>query len=644
MELIYGAAYYDEYARVDRLERDLRLMREAGMNTIRIAESTWSVEEPRCGEFDFSHVIRVIEAAARYDIRVIIGTPTYAVPKWLSDLDPEILGNNAFGVRQNMDITNPTYRFYCERIIRELVSRTAGYKNVIGFQIDNETKHYGANNRRILAGFRAWLRKRFASIDAVNDAYMLQHWSLSVSSFEELPDPAASSNGGYACAFEEYRRELAADFLHWQSEIVSSYKRPDQFITLNFDYDWKPLGAPGEQNGCSAGLQPDLNDFEAAKALTLAGTDVYTPPCTQLTGRELAFAGDMMRPLKHAPYLVLESQTQAFAGWLPWPGQLRLMALTHLASGANGMMVWPWASLHGGMEVYWKGILSHDGEPGATYAEMKQIGETFHKLAPYLEEKAPSRIAVLVSPEALHALRRYPTDKNLTYNDILNDCHRALYELNLECDLIYDRELDWSTYDLLIVPALYTVCETTIARLRSFVEHGGSLLATFRSFFADENLTVHHDRQPHGLTDVFGLHYDRFTKNGRHLWMELLEPDTAEVIRSYDDPHWGNYAAFTCHSFEKGRAWYLGCDTGKEELKSVLIQVAQKANLFVPTLQWPIVVKQRGDLLFLLNYSDQEQPVQVPADGYEVLRDNPVHAGEARRLAPWDAMVIRLGC
>ena len=101
-ELLFGAAYYDEYAQTERLERDMALMREAGMNTIRIAESTWSVEEPRCGEFDFSHVTRTIEAAAKYGIRVIIGTPTYAIPKRLADLDPSIPGRNLYGPRQNM--------------------------------------------------------------------------------------------------------------------------------------------------------------------------------------------------------------------------------------------------------------------------------------------------------------------------------------------------------------------------------------------------------------------------------------------------------------------------------------------------------------------------------------------------------------
>lgn len=642
-DLIFGAAYYDEYAQTERLEKDMELMRKAGMNTIRIAESTWASEEPREGDFNFSHVTRVIETAARHGIRVIVGTPTYAIPKWLADKDPAILGENAFGTRQNMDITNPAYRFYAERIIRELVSRTAGYENVIGFQIDNETKHYGVNNERVREGFRDWLKDRFGTIEAVNRAFVLNHWSQSVVSFEDLPDPAGTSNGGYACSFEEYRRELAAQFLQWQSAIVSAYKRPDQFITHNFDYEWKELGAPGEQNGCSVGLQPDLNDFDCAKALTLAGTDVYTPPCNKMTGRELSYAGDLMRPLKRAPYLVCESQAQAFAGWLPWPGQLRLMALSHLASGACGMLYWPWASIHGGKEAYWKGVLSHDGKPGATYGEIREIGEMFRKLAPYLEARPRCRIALIVSPEALHALRQFPTDKNLSYNEIVNACHQALYELNLDCDILFDREADWSGYDLLIFPAYYCASDAVIARVRRFVADGGSVFAGFRSFFADENAKIRCDRQPHGLTDVFGMHYDRFTKNERHRWMELLEPETAEPLCCYDDPHWGRYAAFAYNRFGAGHAWYLGCDAENEGLKASLLQAAETAGIHAPELRFPVVCRRRGRLVFLLNFSDRAQAVSAPVGGTDLLTDRSCAEREDLTLPPWGAAVLRVG-
>ena len=41
-ELLYGAAYYDEYMPYDRLDKDVAMMKKAGINTVRIAESTWS--------------------------------------------------------------------------------------------------------------------------------------------------------------------------------------------------------------------------------------------------------------------------------------------------------------------------------------------------------------------------------------------------------------------------------------------------------------------------------------------------------------------------------------------------------------------------------------------------------------------------
>ncbi len=50
---------------------------------------------------------------------VLLGTPTYSIPPWLYRKHPEILvtylgGDKAsYGPRQNMDITHPTYLYYC---------------------------------------------------------------------------------------------------------------------------------------------------------------------------------------------------------------------------------------------------------------------------------------------------------------------------------------------------------------------------------------------------------------------------------------------------------------------------------------------------------------------------------------------------
>ena len=54
--LLYGAAYYDEYMPCDRLEQDIKMMTDAGINLVRMAESTWSTLEPQDGTFNFYHI------------------------------------------------------------------------------------------------------------------------------------------------------------------------------------------------------------------------------------------------------------------------------------------------------------------------------------------------------------------------------------------------------------------------------------------------------------------------------------------------------------------------------------------------------------------------------------------------------------
>ena len=646
-DIIFGAAYYEEYMPDDRLEYDMRLMKAAGINTVRIAESTWSVEEHSEGIFDFSHVIRVIEAAGRYGLNVIVGTPTYAIPSWLDRLDPSILGENKFGPRQNMNITNKTYRRYAERIIRKLVSATAEFPNVIGFQIDNETKHYGTHSPEVIEGFREWLRTRFSNdIESLNYAYGMYHWSNSVASFEDLPDPTGSVNASYIGAFEEYRRGLAAEFLEWQADIVREYKRDDQFITHNFDYQWRELSGEGQQMGYSGGMQPDLNCYEAARSLTVAGTDIYSPCADDFTGWEIAFGGDIIRPLKRAPYIVLESQAQAFTGWLPYPGQLRLMALSHIASGACGIMYWPWFSIHNSIESYWKGVLSHDGEPGVIYEEVSTIGAELKKHADILTDlHKKNRIAMIVSPEALHALDHLPTDNDLCYNDVLELFHRALYELNLECDVLYDREDDWSVYDMIVFPQLYCCDDRMIEKVRDFVSGGGTIVSSFRSFFADENLRIRHDRQPHGLTDVFGMHYSMWTKDKTSCWQELLELDSADMISGYENKYWRGYASVTRNDFGKGHAWYIGAVPTDAGLKGYIRSACADAGIDVPGPAWPLIVRKAftadgKKVTFLFNYSSDTRAVTSPVSGESIFTHRKIAKGDTITLGDWDLDII----
>ena len=555
-----------------------------------------------------------------------------------------------------MDITNPTYRHYAEGMIRALVSHTSCRTNVIGYQIDNETKHYGVCGNRITGMFREWMKKKYQSIEQVNEALGLNYWSGSVTSFEDLPDPSGTINGSYGCEFEKFRRSLAHDFLMWQSQIVKEYKRPDQFITQNFDFEWKFFGAPGQQDGYSFGVQPDICHYDASRAVTLMGTDIYCFDQDRLTGREIAFGGDLIRSVRQENYLVLESQAQAFKDWLPYPGQLRQMAWSHIASGACGVMYWNWYSLHNGLESYWKGLLSHDFEPNPTYLEAKAVGEELNRLGPVLTGlRKDNRIAVVVSTEAVNAMKWFPTDKDLAYNDVVHWIYDALYELNLECDVIFDKENDWSRYDLLIFPQLYCVSEDLISRVRAFVEKGGTVFSSFRSFFADENCKIWHDRQPHKLTDVFGMTYNQYTRpvnvtvDGEEasFWMELLVPEGAETKASYQHKYWGKYAALTRNSFGKGHAWYLGTMVPSDLLKKYLLMAAEDAGIRPETdLCRPFIcrnaVNKDGERIhFLFNYSSDVQEIVCGWNARDLLGGKDYTKGQCLTLPDWGCIILK---
>ena len=673
-ELLYGAAYYDEYMPYDRLDKDVEMMKKAGINTVRIAESTWSTCEPQPGVFDFSHVERVMDAMEEAGINVIIGTPTYAVPTWMVKAHPDVLaetvrGRGIYGARQIMDITHPVYLFYAERVIRELMKRTAHRKCVIGFQLDNETKYYGTAGKNVQEQFVKYIREKFHDdLDALNYEFGLDYWSNRINAWEDFPDVRGTINGSLGAEFEKFQRTLVDKFLGWQADIVNEYRREDQFVTHNLDFEWR---------GYSYGIQPYVNHLHASQCLTIAGTDIYHPTQDDLTGVEIAFGGDLIRSLKQDNYLVIETEAQGFPGWTPYKGQLRLQAYSHLASGANSVMYWHWHSIHNACETYWKGILSHDFQENATYREACIIGNEFARLGKHLVNlKKKNEVAVLVSNEALTALNWFRIQeqapgadaKSIYYNDVMRWMYDTLYHMNIECDFIWPESENLDQYKAIIVPAFYAAPDELLIRLNQYVENGGTLIASFKTAFANENVKVSHEVQPHILSNCFGVHYDQFTfpknvgltgevilkktdqKGNAHpaanVFMELLVSEGAEVLASYEHYNWKDYAAITRNHYGKGQAVYIGCMTDEETLKSVYKAVLPEAGVEIPEYHYPIIVRKGINNLgktvrYFLNYSavDLEMPYDYK-NGIELLENTAVENGTALQMPAWGVKIV----
>lgn len=685
-ELLYGAAYYDEYMPIERLDEDIKLMKKAGMNVVRIGESTWSTFEPHEGEFDFSHLDKVMDAMHKAGIHVILGTPTYAVPTWMVKSHPDVLaitdnGKGIYGPRQIMDITNPTYLFYAERAIRQMMAHCASHPSVIGVQIDNETKYYQTAGPNVQQKFAKYLRDKFGNmivdnpkiyenmpdgykgvseddiLDYINYEFGLDYWSNRINAWEDFPDVRGTINASFKGEFRKFQRMLVTDFLSWQSDICKEYLSKDQFVTHNTDYAWK---------GTSYGINEETDVCDNADALDIVGTDIYHFGQDKLTGMQIAFGGDVSRSLKKDNYYVLETQAQGFPGWTPFDGQLRLQAYSHLASGADMVEYWHWHSLHNAIETYWKGVLSHDFKENETYKAACVIGNEWKKLGKHLIHlKKNNKVAILVSQESNTALKSFPIDENnkLGYNDVLMSIYDQLYKLNIECDFIWPQQKDRiKDYKLLIIPAMYCMSQEIVSEIDTFVKNGGHAFMTYKSAFTDEHVKVWHDEAPHGLAKVFGISYSHFSWPGNvslksedldvsddnkvYDFMELLNLEGARALATYDHPSFGRFSAITRNNYGNGSATYLGCNVSEKILRKVLINTVINSDIDIDQeVSFPIIHRQGTNsmgktLHYYLNYSGEEQKITFKVAGVELVTDNAVNINEHLRIKPWDLLII----
>jgi beta-galactosidase len=674
--ILYGAAYYPEYMPHERLDRDVELMRKAGITVVRVGESTWSTWEPRDGQFEFAWMQRVLDRMQQAGIRVILGTPTYSIPTWLYKAHPEIaVTHNGtapplsspyspsypsssepgyYGPRQNYDFLNPHFRRYAERIIRQIVGHFKDHLAVIGYQVDNETFPTGVATPYTTAAFVARLKRKYETPETLNRIWGLVYWGQLVPAWEDLPPRNGILNPGYKLEWENFQHDIVTEYLAWQSKIVREYARPDQFITHDF----------------SGGVHTNLDQWAIARSLDVVSENPYFETQDRLNARSIWLSGDLGRSLKKSNYLVTETNAQTI-GWdsrtqyPPYPGQTRLVVYTHAAAGANMIAYWHWSSLHYGQETYWKGVLSHDLEPNRVYDEVSRVAAELKKIGPQLVNlKKENRVAILVSTDSANALSYMPVSDRVGYMTLLNQMYGALYDLNVEPDFVPAGDVSLSRYKVLLVPPLYSASDAVLESISSYVKAGGHVVMIFKSGFTNEHSTVRDVMAPGPLRAAAGFHYQEFTnlaqplplkpdpyhvgaENKGAVWQEFLIPDTAETVASLDHPEW-HFPAITRNRYGAGMLTYEATVVTDTLQREIVREALSRAGLTGADQQLPDPVKVRhgrnaaGKMLhYYLNFSGDGRSFSYPyAPGANLLTGSPVTGGQTLNVGPWDLAIV----
>ncbi len=414
-----------------------------------------------------------------------------------------------------------------------------------------------------------------------------------------------------------------------------------------------------------------MNEEEIAKSLDIVATNVYEDFQDVYTGQFTTFEDDYTRSVAGSNFLVTETNAQTGSGtsmqqYPPYDGQVRLAAYTHISNGANMVEYWHWGSLQYGFEMYVKGILGQDLEPGRFYNEVSRTAHELERVGPEIvDTKRPNQVAILYSDDSYYGIEYKPFSERENYRSILRQIHGALYQLNVGVDFVFPDSTNFSDYKLIVVPPLYIASDELLNRLSEYVRQGGNVVMAFKSGFCNEYSTIRWTMAPGPLRKAAGFHYQEFTslrqplalkgdpfhagdQNKASDWAEMLIPDTAKALAYYDSSFLEKYPAITRNQYGQGTLTYEGTVLTPELQRAVMLDVLKQIGLSGPDQQLPPPVRVKHGvnrhnktLHYYLNYSSEAQkfPYAYGA-GQNLLAQQAVAHGQTLTLQPWDVAII----
>ncbi len=621
-QLAYGGDYNPEQWPEATWSEDVRLMQEAGVNLVSVGIFSWALLEPEPGTFDFGWLDKVLEALHEGGVRVDLATATASPPPWLSRAHPESLPVTRDGAtlspggRQAYCPSSPAYRAGAARLVERLATRYAEHPALAMWHVNNE---YGCHVAHCYcdisaAAFRVWLRRRYGTLDALNEAWGTAFWSQHYSYWDEINPPRRAPN------FINPTQQL--DYARFSSDELLDCYRAERAILGRLT-----PGIPVTTNFMTPHFKP-LDYFKWATEQDVISTDHYLRPWLGDPNLDIALCGDLTRGLAGgAPWLLMEHSTSA-VNWAPvnvakQPGQMRRNSLAHVARGADGALFFQWRASRRGAEKFHSGMVPHAGTDSRVWREVVQLGGDLRRLAAVRGSRVVADVAMLWDYESWWAveLDSHPS-ADVTFLDRIQAFHGALWKAGVTVDVVHPSH-EWSGYQLVLVPSLYLVSDATAEALARYVETGGHLLVSYFSGIVDPDDAIRLGGYPGAFRELLGVRVEEFLPfaagetrvlddgSAASVWSEDLRLEGAEAVISFADGR----PAVTRHAFGDGVAWYAAT---RLDPASLLARVCAEAGVEPALAGLPEgveAVRRRGadgDFVFVLNHTGE--PVAVAGE------------------------------
>ncbi|WBB95881.1 beta-galactosidase [Solwaraspora sp. WMMA2080] len=665
----YGGDYNPEQWPEDVWKDDYRLFDAARIDTVTVGVFTWGLTQPGPGVYDFSTLDRIVERAVTEGRQICLATGTGAHPAWIARAHPDVTRvdfegrRHRFGQRHNSCPSSPTYRRLATELARRVAHRYARTPGLVAWHVNNE--YGGACYCELCAAnFRLWLRERYGSLDALNAAWYTTFWSHTFTEWGQIEPPSALTEhwrGPDHTAFQgitlDYLRFMSdamlANFVDEKAAIRES--SPDTPVTTNFMGMYRPI---------------DYHRW--AEHLDFASWDNY-PPDDRSAAR-MAFTHDLIRGLKGGQPFWLMEQTPSVTACrdvnpLKRPGVMRLWSWQAVAHGADAVLFFQMRAGRGASEKYHGAVIGHAGRSDTrVFTEAAELGAELAQVGGVtLGARTPARVAVLFDWDSWWALEISDGPSRLVrYQQVVLAYHRALWDAGVDVD-VAPVTAELTGYDVVVAPALHMVKDDLAARLEVVAQRGGTVLATYLSGRVDENDQAFLADVPGPLAQLMGIRIDewdareadvvnpvtlaadgaRSVVSAATLLFELVIPQGAEVIGTYQADFYAGTPAVTRNRFGAGEGWYVAAGLDLAGVSWVVRRILDRHGLLgpyahVPDLESAVRVAPDGTRIrFLLNHGEEQVELPACAAGVDLLTGERVTAGAPLRLDRYGVLVLR---
>ncbi|CAB3734723.1 beta-galactosidase [Paraburkholderia rhynchosiae] len=644
-----GVCYYPEQWPRAMWADDAMRMVELGITHVRIAEFAWSRMEPRAGEFVWEWLDEAVETLASAGLKLILGTPTASPPKWLIDAHPDVLPVRAdgtrwnFGSRRHYDVCSETYRVECLRIVTAMVERYGQHQSIVAWQTDNELgchETVPSYSPAALKRFRAWLRKRYETVDALNDAWGNVFWSMEYASFEAIELPNLTPTDANPIHLLDFRRFMSDEVASFHREQVDVLRRhaPTADVLHNFMGFFTTF---------------DHYRFAEDKALDVAAWDSYPIARTESIALPeeqkaryartahpdvSAFDHDRYRAIGRGRFWVMEQQAGP-VNWAPWnpvpaKGMVRLWAYEAFAHGAELVSYFRWRQCAFAQEQMHSGLNLPNNELSPGGLEVQQAAREIASVPAFSRLDAPARAATAVvfdyETQWMFEIQRH--GKGFDYQTLVFDYYESLRELGLDVDIV-STKANLSPYRLVVVPSLAVIDDELVAQIeRSSAQwvFGPRSGSKTDAFAIPPNLPPGTLQRvlPMQVLEVESLRSSLAPAvsiggtNGVAMhWREHVRANGETHVDARFDDTW---PAILTH----GRVRYVAGWLSHTLHRTVLEQAAQEAGMTTQLLPEGLRIRRRGDLTFALNFGAKRVEVPAPANATFVLGQSQLDMGD----------------